>query len=277
MPLPPPESMEFNSRRWTAGYGRTDTHRLNPARLSQPLPETVELLVDERSQDIAPLFADIGNLDIERTRLPVGDLCAVHGDAALLFALTTGHELCEAMDDGRIGALARNLGRIAHPACIIVEGGLYHERGQPLPRLAALHARLVFGINVPVIETIDRRHTAYMVVCCLRDRFFSQLARNRFEPHPAPLPHVGPHEAARCMLEMVPGVSEGRARALLERFGSIAAIATASPKELAETDGIGRVTAGRLLDILGERPSPPILADDGIRTRPRRWTAIQRF
>lgn len=276
MPLPPPETMEFNARRSVSGYGRHDTHKLNPARLSQPLPETVELLIDERSQDMAALFADIPNLDIVRTRLPVGDMCAVHGDAALLFALTTGREACIALDDGRLARLARDLGRIAHPACIIVEGGLYQERAQPLPRLAALHARLVFGISVPVIETIDRRHTAYMVVSCLRDRFFSDLARNRFDPHPSPLPHVGAREIARYMLEAIPGVSEGRAVALLARFGSLATIATASAKDLAETDGVGRITAARILSVLG---ADSMTRDEESEQSPRigRWGALRRF
>lgn len=277
MPLPPPETMEFNARRVGAGYGRHDTHRLNPGRLSQPLPETVELLIDERSQEMGALFADIANLDLMRTRLPVGDLCAMHGNAALLFALTTAHEIGIAMDDGRIAELARNLGRIAHPACIIVEGGIYQEKGQPLPRLAALHARLIFGINVPVIETIDRRHTAYMVVCCLRDRFFSEMARNRFEMHPSPMPHIGPEDTARYMLEAIPGVSTGRANALLERFGSLAGIAKATQRELAGTDGVGRVTAERILAILTSSTAEAIERDDAGFRRPRRWSPISRF
>ena len=250
MPLPPPETSDINDRGRGGGYGRHDTHRLNPGRLTQPLPETVELLVDERSAAMMPLLGDIPHLDVSLTRLPVGDLCAVHGDGALLFVTTSADELCTAMDDGRLGRLVADLGRVAHPAALIVEGGLYSSRSQPLPRLAALQCRMTFGVSVPIIETLDRRHTAYAVVCCARDRFFPAQARARFEPRPAPPIVSDAHDVARLMLETVPGVSHGRASALLDRFGTIAAIADASEKEVAGTDGIGRVTASRLLATL---------------------------
>lgn len=276
MPLPPPETMTSNLRRSTPGYGPYDTHRLNPGRLSQPLPETVELLLDERSHDLGEFFEDVPNIDVTRTRLPVGDVCAVHGDSALLFVLTTAHEVGEAMDDGRLTKLVRDLGRTAHPACVIIEGGLYLERRQPLPRLSALHARLTFGVNVPVIETIDRRHTIYMVVCCARDRFFSEIARTRFDPRPAALPHVASQDVARYMLELIPGVSPGRAGALLDRFGSLSSIAKATQRDLAETDGIGKVTAGRILAILSATGNDgvAVAASHGRRLR---WGPVRSF
>jgi len=276
MPLPPPETMEFNDRRTGAGYGRHDTHRLNPGRLTHPLPETVELLVDERSEHVAPLFADVANLEVTRTRLPVGDLCAVHGDAALLFSLTTAHEIGLAMDDGRLARLVRDLCRVSHPACVIVEGGLYQEKAKPLARLSALHARLTFGVSIPVMETIDRRHTAYMVVCSARDRFFPDLVRGRFDPVPTPLPHFGVHDVARHMLEMIQGVSHGRAGALLDRFGSLAGIAKADRKALAETDGIGTVTAARIVATLAGAEA--VACDAGASPmRQPKWTALSRF
>lgn len=250
MPLPPPETMDLNDRGRYGGYGRHDTHRLNAGRLSHPLPETIELLVDERSADITPLFADIPHLDVVLTRLPFGDLCAVHGDRALVFALTTGREICAALDDGRLTTLVRGLGRISHPACMIVEGGLYLERSQPLSRLSALHARLSFGVGIPIVETIDRRHTCYMVVSCARDRFFPDGARARFVVEARRLPAVDDTEIARAMLETIPGVSRTRSASLLDRFGSLSTLSRASLREIAATDGVGRITAARILSVL---------------------------
>jgi ERCC4-type nuclease len=47
-----------------------------------------------------------------------------------------------------------------------------------------------------------------------------------------------------------PGISDGRAKALLSHFGSINNILTASEKELCETPDIGPKTAGKIRRIL---------------------------
>lgn len=251
MPLPPPEMMEFNDRRNAGlGYGRQDTPRLHPARLGTPIAETVEMLIDERSADFGRYLADVRNLDLVVTRLPAGDLCAVHGDRALLFSLTHSVEICEALDDGRLAKLAQELARIRHPACIIVEGGIYQARRQPLARLTALHSRLIFAANVNVVETIDRHHSAYFIACAVRDHFFAEQALARLEPQPARLRETDARGQALRMLSMIPGLSLSRADALLSQFGNIAEISKASPREIAIVDGIGTIVSKRISEAL---------------------------
>jgi excinuclease UvrABC nuclease subunit len=57
------------------------------------------------------------------------------------------------------------------------------------------------------------------------------------------------------MLEAVPDIGPVRAEALVDAFGTIEAIATASVRDLVTTAGIGPVIAKRLLRIVcsGER------------------------
>jgi ERCC4-type nuclease len=47
-------------------------------------------------------------------------------------------------------------------------------------------------------------------------------------------------------LQGLPGVGPGRAARLLERFGSVQAVAAASAAELAALDGLGETTAARI-------------------------------
>lgn len=272
MPLPPPETIDVSQYRPAgSGYGHGDTHRLDPARIGNPLPETVRLLVDERAAAIGQRLTGVRNLDLVRTRLPVGDLCATHGDRALFVAVTTADELSDAIDDGRLARLVHGASRTRHPFCLMVEGGLYHSRRQPLARLAAAHSRLVYGAGVSVMETIDARHTAYMVVRCARDRLFPDEAHRRFEPHPPTVPPTDDRDAARHMLEAIPGVSPGRAASLLARFGSIAAIANADAARLSATDGIGAVTARRILSILAGTNVQKEVTED------TEWSCLERL
>ena len=72
-------------------------------------------------------------------------------------------------------------------------------------------------------------------------------------PAYAQRPKAPAAEAAEAMLAAVPGISASSARALLERFGSVAAVVAAGPDEWLATPGIGRERARALEQALGSR------------------------
>ena len=64
----------------------------------------------------------------------------------------------------------------------------------------------------------------------------------------------GPHEDfSTSELLAIPGVGPGRRRALLERFGSLAGVKTATPAEIASLPGFSTRLAERILDRLHAR------------------------
>ena len=69
--------------------------------------------------------------------------------------------------------------------------------------------------------------------------------RPRAEPRPGYRPK---RKRARqlFLLQGLPGVGPARAARLLERFGSVQAVVTASADDLATVDGIGEKTAERM-------------------------------
>lgn len=68
-------------------------------------------------------------------------------------------------------------------------------------------------------------------------------------------------EVPEAILSAVPGISTASARALLARFGSVAAVATATPDEWLEVPGIGRDRAAVLETAFGgPRKSRPASA-----------------
>ena len=66
-----------------------------------------------------------------------------------------------------------------------------------------------------------------------------------------------------AVLEGVPGIGAARSRRLMEAFGSVEAIAEASPEELQKRAGLPRETAAMLLARLSERGSTPSGAEAG--------------
>ncbi len=231
------------------GYDTRDTDRLHPDRLSTPLPETVTLEIDDREFDwLVTRLTGVHNLHVMRTRLPIGDFRARHGDREMLFERKTSADLIASLQDGRMTTQVRALSEHGSPCCFIVEGGVFGSRGLPITKLAAMQSRLMFGMRMPVVETIDRAHTAYALVTCIREHFFG--VGDKFDLEPVRLKNAGPIEIAKVMLETIPGISPTRSSALLKKFGSISGIARATAEKIAEIDGIGRKTAEKLHEVL---------------------------
>jgi ERCC4-type nuclease len=233
----------------SGGYTSQDTDRLNPTRLSTPLPEAVTLEIDDREFDwLVTRLTDVENLHVIRTRLPLGDFRARHAGRELLFERKTSADLVASLQDGRMTTQVRALSEHGSPCCFIVEGGVFGSRGLPITKLAAMQSRLVFGVRMPVVETLDRAHTAYTLVTCIRDHFFG--VGDKFDLEPVRLKSAGPVEIAKVMLETIPGISPTRSAALLRRFGSLAGISRATVERIAEIDGIGKKTAEKLHEVL---------------------------
>jgi Fanconi anemia group M protein len=83
--------------------------------------------------------------------------------------------------------------------------------------------------------------------------------RPAYAQRPRPKPGA---ETAEALLAAVPGISTGSARALLERFGSVAGVVTADPSEWLAVPGIGPERARSLAETLTLRRNPLAGGDD---------------
>lgn len=248
-PLSNVEEEQTGQARPAVGYGPFDTHVLDPRKLGNGLPEQVILEIDDREDDrLVTMLTDVPNLHIMRTHLDMADFVARKGQSVLAIERKTSSDLSASLDDNRLAEEVHRMSSSGVPCCFIIEGGMMGVRTQPLPRLASMQTRLNFGVNMRVLETIDMVHTAYLIVTAIRDHFFG--TGTAFDLKPVKIPNIGNIERALYMLQTIPGISPTRAAALLEKFGSIAAIAQASAKEIATVDGIGSKTASALHDIL---------------------------
>ncbi|MCZ7588046.1 MAG: helix-hairpin-helix domain-containing protein [Gaiella sp.] len=205
----------------------------------------VRILVDvqERRSGIPELLAELG-AEIEVMSLAAGDY--VLGDDTIVERKAV-LDLHSAVRRGHLWAQLAKLRAACPFPYLLVEGRSIDGGHRGLHPNAIRGACLaVIDQGVALLRSDDRADTA---------RWLHRLAVRCQREAPAPaLPQLVPRATIQAevvpeaMLTAVPGISTVTARALLERFGSLTAIAIASQDELLEVPGIGVERARAIVD-----------------------------
>lgn len=139
------------------------------------------------------------------------------------------------------------------PDLMVIDGG----RGQLAAALAA--ARALGQATLPIASLAKRDEEIYQperpepLRLSRRSPSLKLLQRARDEAHRFAVSYSRKRRARRTItseLLAIPGIGPGRRRALLERFGSLAGVKTATPAEIADLRGFSTTLAERILDRL---------------------------
>lgn len=207
------------------------------------------VVVDDRERDglVAGHLAALPGVSVEVGHLPLGDFLV---DGRLLVERKTVADLAASLCDGRLFRQAKRLAADReHRVCIVLEGtsrqaeqvGVARESLQG----AVVSLTLLYGL--PLLRARDAAETARLLRYAA-----AQLTRCAAGLPKRILRKTTAAERVRIeMLQAIPGIGPERAHALLVRFGSIAALAAASQRELAKVPRIGRTLAGRVVAALG--------------------------
>ena len=214
----------------------------------------VRIVVDvheERTGVPEVLRAELG-ADVEVAPLPAGDY-AVGADT--LIERKRVRDLHSAVIKGRLWPQLAKLRAAAAFPYLLLEGTDV-DRG-PLAANAVRGVCLaVIDQGIALLRSGQPRDSALWIhrlaVRCQR----VEPAADR--PDYAQRPKARAEDAGEAMLAAVPGISTGSARALLERFGSVAAVIAADPAEWLTVPGIGRDRARALEEALRGRPVAPV-------------------
>jgi ERCC4-type nuclease len=210
--------------------------------------DRVRITADDREREggVIEALGAMEDVELSIGRLSLGDYVVENG---LLVERKTVLDLGLSILDGR---LFRQAGRLARaPAmrpCLIVEGAPEEFDRAAVSHLslqgALITATLFFGL--PVLYSTSAVETARLLriaACQLHrrqargpERFGSKTGSDR--------------RLRMLMLEAVPDIGPVRAESLVDAFGTIEAIATASVRDLAMTPGVGPVIADRLKRIV---------------------------
>jgi Fanconi anemia group M protein len=203
------------------------------------------IVVDAREPlDRIPAGLRERGVDVRVARLHVGDYLLPNG---VLVERKTVRGFHAGVVEGRFWTQIRALRGASRAPYLLIEGRDV-ERGQ-LSERAVVGALLgVIGQGIPVLRSLDERSSAEWLASLAVRAAGRQPRRDR--PEYARRPKPPANLVAEGMLAAVPGISTMRARALLERFGSVQAVALAEPAALRQTRGIGPTQAERLRQAL---------------------------
>lgn len=222
--------------------------------MSRARAPSVRIVVDvhERQSGIADTLCELG-ADVEIAALPAGDY-AVGADT--LVERKRVLDLHAAVLKGRLWPQLGKLRAACAFPYLLVEGTdidrgpLHHNavRGACLAAIDQGMALLRSGYQRDSALWIHR-----LAVRC--QQIEPAPDRPAYAQRPRPKPGA---ETAEALLAAVPGISTTSARALLERFGSVAAVVTAEPAEWLGVPGIGPERARALEETFALRPSSPV-------------------
>jgi ERCC4-type nuclease len=203
--------------------------------MSRAISPSVKIIVDvhERQSGIAETLRELG-ANVEIAALPAGDYAV--GENTLVERKRV-LDLHAAVLKGRLWPQLGKLRAACAFPYLLVEGTDI-DRG-PLHHNAVRGACLaVIDQGIALLRSGYQRDSALWIHrLAVRCQEIEPAAdRPAYAQRPRPKPG---DETAEAMLAAVPGVSTTSARALLERFGSVAGVITAGPSEWLTVPGIG--------------------------------------
>jgi len=197
------------------------------------------IVVDDREirSGILDVFNSIESVSISVKRLNCGDYAV---DDKLIFERKTLTDLATSVKDGRIFRQGSKLAQSDKRGIIILEGTSNDLASNGMRREALQGALITLTVflGIPLLRSRNIQETARLMLYTARQNqsiASGSLHRHGVRPR-------GKRKTQLHILQGLPGIGTERASLLLERFGSIEAVLTASADELATIRGIGTHT-----------------------------------
>jgi len=219
------------------------------------------IIVDDRERADGRVLAALGardNVTVEIARLEVGDYRV---ERRVVVERKTAADFAASLIDGRLFQQAAALALAPERAVLVLEGRDQEWRDTGVRREALQGALITIGVffGVAVLHSDAPEETARLLV------YLGRQARRTAQgglPRPGYRPK-GRRARQLFLLQGLPGVGPERAARLLERFGSVQAVVTASVDDLATVNGIGEKTAAKMRWAVQE-PAVDYVATPGV-------------
>ncbi len=205
----------------------------------------------ERKSDVIELLLEIENVEVDIRRLSMGDYQI---GKRVIIERKTLKDFAVSVIDGRIFRQMIYLANSKFEGVLILEGtssdsieiGVTREAMQG----ALINVSLIMGI--PVLRSKNPVETAKLLVFIARQIESitnGGVQRHGYQPK-------GIRYRQRYILQGLPKVGRERADRLLDRFGSVEAVVSASIDDLQTVDGIGKNIAEKIKWAVSEHVSP---------------------
>lgn len=227
---------------WTADHALD----LDPNEMAYAIPEPTTLVVDHREPaEMVDLLRAVRNLEVRVEALEIGDY--VVPDRLVIERKTSSDLAASVIEDSkRLFSQTNRMANSGIPSVLLVEGDIYGTTRMSLNSITGTLSYLSVIQGVSIIPTLSLKHSSYMI---------AKLVRHAVHGlgYDLPLRGSGPKttgEAARYVLEGIPGISSALAKALIAHFGSVTGVCGATEEELRKVPGIGPSKASKVSEVL---------------------------
>ena len=211
----------------------------------QPTDTPYDLVITIDTREERSSLCEILNrqniFEISRKQLVSGDI--VIGELGI--ERKTARDFVDSLQSGRLFRQLILLKRSFFRRLLIIEGGI-DRMGMPQKQLQGALLRIVGSLNIPILYTLSVEDTAqkieHLAVQLLvyragqiRERSVKDQDTRAFYQ--------------RYILAGIPGIGVVRAKALLEKFGSLQGVFNADVSQLSEVNDIGPVNAHRIVSL----------------------------
>jgi ERCC4-type nuclease len=217
---------------------------------SNKIPKPTVLLVDDRepAEIVRHLRDEVENLTVEVARLEYGDY-VLPGYFAIERKATTDFVQSVIGDDKRLFHQAATLTRSGLKPIVLLEGDPYTQDRMAIENVNGMISYLVMK-GIYLVFSKHPSHTAEMIAKMTR-HFAHGLGYS--DPAGVAFAPQDPKLAAAYLLSCIPGVSGVLGHRLIEQFGSVARVCTATEEELVSVSGVGRILATKIMIGLGTK------------------------
>ncbi len=205
------------------------------------------VIVDERERaSKIPEYLKTLGIRVDYRMLAVGDYVTFSG---CVVERKEAHDFVSSLFSGRLFDQAHRLVEAYGSAVIVVEGdfqAMFEKMPNPRAMWGALSTlTLEYGLNV--FFTLDTKQTADLLQTLAKRGKTADVGR--------PAVYKGfrvrtSEETKLAVLSNLPGIGPKLAKRLLNHFGSLRKVFAASVAELTLVEGIGRVKANKIVEVL---------------------------
>lgn len=210
----------------------------------------MRVIIDHREPErFKALFLDDDEVSVEQ--LICGDFLI---NDQWLFERKTIRDLCVSLADGRLFKQALHLVQGEYHPVVILEGRSKDISEFGMRREAVQGALITLSVffGLPVLRSLDPEETVRLMRYTAEQGVrFAEGGVQRAGYRPK-----GRKTRQLYVLQSLPNIGKKRAEALLEHFGGIEAVMTATENELTEVDGVGLPIAEKIRNLVCEAEVP---------------------
>lgn len=199
--------------------------------------------IDDREKKNTKIIAGIMYDDIEVTHLDIGDVLM----RGVIFEMKSPDDFVASVFDNRLFTQIANMTENYQHAFVLVHGTyfgtqlVYDSRSKVHNFPGIVASCIARGVTPLFADSLDG---SLELIDLISSKCTDGKVRDR------PVKRVSLKDKQIGIICSLPDVSDGRAKALLNHFGSINAILMASEKELCDVKGIGTKIARKIQKIL---------------------------